>query len=116
MLHKVCNPNHCLKGIYGKPLTKCKYGFPYSTPQPCRELDEDHIRYLDMRRLTKDAVVVQYNPEIAILWGAHHNVQYVSKHGFEQYLSKYTKVKLNLVVKLICQKIALNHKGIFEHV
>ena len=89
MLHKVCNPNRCLKGIYGKPLTKCKYGFPYSTPQPCRELDEDHIRYLDMRRLTEDAVVVQYNPEIAILWGAHHNVQHVSKHGFEQYLSKY---------------------------
>ena len=89
MLHKVCNPNRCLKGIYGKPLTKCKYGFPYSTPQPCRELDEDHIRYLDMRRLTEDAVVVQYNPEIAILWGAHHNIQHVSKHGVEQYLSKY---------------------------
>jgi hypothetical protein len=32
MLHKVCNPNRCLKGIYGKPVTKCKYGFPYSTP------------------------------------------------------------------------------------
>ena len=57
MLHKVCNPNRCLKGIYGKPLTKCKYGFPYSTPQPCRELDEDHIRYLDMRRLREDAIV-----------------------------------------------------------
>ena len=89
MLHRVCNPNRCLKGIYGKPLTKCKYGFPYSTPQPCRELDDDHIRYLDMRRLSEDAVVVQYNPEIAILWGAHHNVQHVSRHGFEQYLSKY---------------------------
>ena len=65
-LHEVCNPNRCLKGIYGKPLTKCKYGFPYSTAQPCRQLD--HIRYLDTRRLTEDAVVVQYNPEIAILW------------------------------------------------
>ena len=89
MLHKVCNPNHYLKGIYGKPLTKCKYGFPYPTPQPCRQLDEDQIRYLDMRRLSEDAIVVQYNPGIAILLGAHHNVQHVSKHGFEQYLSKY---------------------------
>ena len=40
--------------------------------------------YLDMRRLSEDVVV----PEIAILWGAHHNVQHVSKHGFEQYLLK----------------------------
>ena len=27
--------------------------------------------------------------EIAILWGAAHNVQIVSKHGFEMYLAKY---------------------------
>jgi hypothetical protein len=33
--------------------------------------------------------VVPYNPEIAILWRASHNVQKVSKHGFEQYLAKY---------------------------
>ena len=89
MLHKVCNPNRCLKGNYGKPLTKCKYGFPFSIPEPCRRLDADHIRYLDMRRLSEDAFTVQYNPEIAVLWGAHHNVQHVSKHGFEQYLAKY---------------------------
>ena len=30
-----------------------------------------------------------YNPEIAVLWRASHNVQRVSKHGFEQYLAKY---------------------------
>ena len=34
-------------------------------------------------------MVVPYNPEIAILWRASHNVQKVSKHGFEQYLAKY---------------------------
>ena len=34
-------------------------------------------------------VVVPYNPEIAILWRASHNVQKVSKHDFEQYLAKY---------------------------
>ena len=89
MLYKVCNPNRCLKGNYGKPLTKCKYGFPFSTPEPCRRLDTDHIRYLDIRRLNEDAFTVQHNPEIAILWGAHHNVQHVSKHGFQQYLAKY---------------------------
>ena len=74
---------------HGKPLTKCKYGFPYSTPEPCKRLDDDHVRYLDMRRLSEDAFTVQYSPEIDILWGAHHNVQHVSKHGFEQYLAKY---------------------------
>ena len=42
-----------------------------------RQLDDDHIRYLDMRRLTENGVVVQYNPEIAILWETHHNVQQV---------------------------------------
>ena len=68
MLHKVCNPNRCFKGRHGKYLTKCKYGFPYSTPEPCRRLDDDHLRYLDMRRLSEDAFTVQYNPEIAILW------------------------------------------------
>ena len=38
-----------------------------------------------MRRLS----VVQDNPEITILGGAHHNVHHVSKHDFEQYLAKY---------------------------
>ena len=41
--------------------------------------------YVDMMK-TK---TVPYNPEIAILWGAAHNVQIVSKHGFEMYLAKY---------------------------
>ena len=36
----------------------------------------------------EDALVVPYNPEIAILWGAAHNVK-VSKHGFEMYVAKY---------------------------
>ena len=44
------------------------------------------VWYLYQRTLTEDALVVPYNPEIAILWIASHNVQRVSKHGFEQYL------------------------------
>ena len=42
-----------------------------------------------MRRHDEDKNVVPYSPEIAILWGAAHNVQIVSKHGFEMYLAKY---------------------------
>ena len=29
----------------------------------------------------------RHNPEIALLWGAAHNVQKVSRHGFEMYLA-----------------------------
>ena len=47
------------------------------------------MRYLYIRRHDEDKNVVPYNPEIAILWGAAHNVQVVSKHGFEMYLAKY---------------------------
>ena len=42
-----------------------------------------------MCRHEDDKCVVHYNPEIAILWGAVHNVQVVFKHGFEMYLAKY---------------------------
>ena len=42
-----------------------------------------------------------YNPEIAILWGAAHNVQIVSKHGFEMYLAKYiSKPEPSLKIEL----------------
>ena len=33
------------------------------------------MRYLYVRRYNEDALVVPYNPEIAILWGAAHNVK-----------------------------------------
>ena len=42
-----------------------------------------------VRRHKEDSLVVPYNPELAVLWGAAHNIQRVSKHGFEQYLAKY---------------------------
>ena len=57
-------------------------------PEPKEQLDNDMVRYLYVRH-QKDAVTVLGNPEIAILWGAAHNVQKVSRHGFEQYLAKY---------------------------
>ena len=41
------------------------------------------------RRHWEDRLVVPYNPQIALLWGASHNMEGVSKHGFEQYLAGY---------------------------
>ena len=52
-------------------------------------LDEEGIRYLYVHRHKEDALVVPYNPQLCILWGAAHNVQRVAKHGYEQYLAKY---------------------------
>ena len=46
------------------------------------------MRYLYVCRHDEDKNVVPYNLEIAILWGAAHNVQIVSKHGFEMYLAE----------------------------
>ena len=34
-------------------------------------------------------MVVPHNLEMLVLWGAGHNVQRVSKHGFEMCLAKY---------------------------
>ena len=46
--------------------------------------------------------MVPYNPEIALLWGVAHNVQKVSRHGFEMYLaSKYiSKPEPSLSIQL----------------
>ena len=79
--HKTCYPSRCFKGSHGKVLSKCKYGFPFDVPHETVCLDEDGVRYLYVRRHDEDKNVVPYNPEIAILWGAAHNVQIVSKHG-----------------------------------
>ena len=89
MQHKICVPNRCLKGCRGKPLASCKYGFPFHVPQNCEMLDEDCVRYIYVRKHEEDRLVVPYNPELMILWGAAHNVQRVSRHGFEMYLAKY---------------------------
>ena len=34
-------------------------------------------------------MVVPHNLEMLVVWGAGHNVQCVSQHGFEMYLPKY---------------------------
>ena len=89
LVHKQCYASRCFKGSRGRTLSKCKYGFPFQVPEPCERLDKEKVRFLYKRTLKEDALVVPYNPEIAILWRASHNVQRVSKHGFEQYLAKY---------------------------
>ena len=99
--HKTCYPSRCFKGSHGKVLPKCKYGFPFTVPQESMCLDEDEVRYLYVRQHDEDKNVVPYNPEIAILWGAAHNVQRVSKHGFEMYLAKYiSKPEPSLKIEL----------------
>lgn len=100
--HKTCYPSRCFRGRRRKTLSKCKYGFPFKVPEPEERLDDDGIRYLYVRRHKEDAlVVVPYNPEIAILWGAAHNVQKVSRHGFEMYLAKYiSKPEPSLSIQL----------------
>ena len=64
-------------------------GFHLKSPYESVCLDEDGVRYLYVYRHDEDKNVVHYNPEIAILWGAAHNVQIISKHGVEMYLAKY---------------------------
>lgn len=99
--HKVCYSFRCFKGSHGKVLSKCKYGFPFDVPHDSVCLDEDRVRYLYVHRHEEDKCVVPYNPEIAILWGAAHNVQVVSKHGFEMYLAKYiSKPEPSLKIEL----------------
>ena len=88
-MHGQCKPNWCYKDAFGKQLSYCKYGFPFKVPQLTEELDEDNVGYIYVHRQHEDRMVVPYNPEIALLWDASHNLQHVSKHGFEQYLAKY---------------------------
>lgn len=89
LTHSRGHPDRCFKGSFGKVLSSCKYGFPFKVPQLKEELDEDHVRYLYIRRHDEDKMVVPYNPQFAILWDTSHNMQRVSQHGFEQYLAKY---------------------------
>ena len=100
-VHRECYPSRCLKGYGGKVLSRYKYGFPFKTPQLKEELDEDEVRYVYVRRCKEDSLVVPYNLEILLFWGASMNIQRVSKHGFEQYLAKYiSKPESSFDVKL----------------
>ena len=100
-MHRECHPQRCFKGYAGKMLHKCKYGFPFKVPQLMEELDEDGIRYLYTRRCREDQLVVPYNLEILLFWGASINIQRVAKHGFEMYLAKYiSKPESSFDVKL----------------
>ena len=100
-MHRECYPDRCFKGYAGKILTKCKYGFPFKVPQLNEELDEDGIRFLYTRRCKEDQLVVPYNLEILLFWGASMNIQRVARHGFEMYLAKYiSKPESSFNVKL----------------
>ena len=100
-MHRECYPSRCFKGYGGKVLNKCKYGFPFKVPQVNEELDEDCVRYLYRRRCKEDSLVVPFNLDILLFWGASMNLQRVAKHGFEMYLAKYiSKPESSFDVKL----------------
>ena len=100
-VHRECYPERCFKGYAGKILTKCKSGFPFKVPQLTEELDEDGICYLYTRRYKEDQLIVPYNLEILLFWGASMNIQHVARHGFEMYLAKYiSKPESSFNVKL----------------
>ncbi len=83
-----CVPKRCFKGPKDKTLTKCKYGFPFELHDK-DEPDEAKLRFLYKRRHEEDASIVPYNLEMLLFWQGHLNMQFVTKHGWEIYLSKY---------------------------
>ena len=56
-VHCECYPSRCLKGYGGTVLSRCKYGFPFKTPQL---KEEDEVRYVYVCRCKKDSLVVPY--------------------------------------------------------
>ena len=70
-------------------------------PQFIEELDDEGICFIYKRRCKEDSLVVPYNLEILLFWGGSMNIQRVSKHGFEMYLTKYiSKPESSFDVKL----------------
>jgi len=82
------SPGDVSRGLW-EVLAVLQVWISFQVPHLTEELDEDGVRFIYMRREHEDRMVVPYNPDIAILWGALHNVQRVSKHRFEQHLAKY---------------------------
>ena len=83
-----CRKNKCNVDSRGRPLKKCKYGFPYPVQEEER-MNNAGNRFLPRRRCYEDTLVVPYNQEILYLWGAHMNIQKVTESGWEMYLTKY---------------------------
>lgn len=86
-IHK-CRKSKCFVDSRGKPLSKCKYGFPYPVQEE-EKMNKAGNRFLPRRRCYEDTLVVPYNQEILYLWGAHMNIQKVTESGWEMYLAKY---------------------------
>ena len=100
-MHHQFYPSQCFKGYGGKVLSKCKYGFPFKIPQHIDEIDHDCVHFLYKRRCKEDCLVIPYNLDILLFWGASMNLQCVTKHGFKMYLAKYiSKPESSFDVKL----------------
>ena len=83
-----CHKDKCFLDSRGRPLKKCKYGFPY-TVQEEEKLNTAGNRLLPCCRCDEDILVVPYNQQILYLWGVHMTIQQVTEAGWEMYLAKY---------------------------
>ena len=82
-----CTPDGCQHNQRGH---RCQYGFPFPTQaelQPCYEQECHRWTYYRPRHCDRN--VVPYHPVLLLLWGAHCNVQKISREGWSQYLLKY---------------------------
>ena len=75
--------------LWVKPGTAPSYAVMAEMPRGHDNTNDARVPLSELRRHKEDALVVPYNLEKALLWGAAHNVQKVSRHGFEMYLAKY---------------------------
>lgn len=80
----VCRPNGCCAA------GPCKYGFP-TRPQTAAApaLDPATLRYQYYRPSWAHRNVSPYHPTVALLWGAHINLQVINSSNWSFYLLKY---------------------------
>lgn len=85
----VCHPRRCCsKG-------PCKYKAPWPVHYGTTTTNENGA-YVYYRPGDKHRFVVAYHPIIALLWGAHHNIQRVCRAAWSYYMLKYaTKCELH---------------------
>ena len=68
--------SRCLKGYGGRVLSRCKYGFPFKTPQLKEELDRDEVCYVYVRRCKKDSSCSLQSRNPPVLGSFHEHTVY----------------------------------------
>jgi hypothetical protein len=68
----------------------CKYGFPWSPYQgTIPTVDRSSLRFQYHRPSWAHCNVVPYHPTLALLWGAHMNIQRINSASWSFYVLKY---------------------------